>query len=352
MPSNPVGSSWKVLPLILLAIAAVGGDAAHALPATPVSCPLAGFANASTAYGFYVQSYAGNNLSLVTLAYGTNVAQRYSLTLTAHRNTYDGPLVGTAQTAVVNLPAGGETAVTFDFHGAPVTPGDRIAFTQDVAILGSTGASVFYDGGTACPGVVQTAGSFPPLGGTVAGTAGVTITEIVPPSGGPIPQGCIPSDTTLCLDAFPGDHRFAVTTSYNTSLAGGLSGNAAAIPTSPLGVNRGGLFWFFSPDNPEMLVKILDGCALNDRFWVYISAGTNAGFTVTVTDTSLAHVGKTYTNPDLTEAVPVQDTSALASCGGCDTDSDCRTGLLCCFVPTGHKVCLVPNSGGTCFLIP
>src|SRR3954451_8529797 len=164
MPSNPVGSSWKVLPLMILAIALCGG-AARALPVTPVSCPLAGFANVSSFNGFYVTGYSGNNLSMVTLAYAASFAEKYGITLTAHRNTYDGPIIGTAQTAVVNLPMTGETAVTFDFHGAPVTPGDRIAFTQDIEVLGSTGASVFYDGGSgACPGVVQTVGEFPPLG--------------------------------------------------------------------------------------------------------------------------------------------------------------------------------------------
>src|SRR6478672_1366285 len=162
MPSKHFGPLRRVLPLFLLAIAAVCGDAAQALPATPVSCPVAGFANASSFNGFYVDSYSGNNLSRVTLAYAASFAEKYGITLTAHRGTYDGPIVGTAQTAVLNLPTAGEVAVTFDFHGAPVTPGDRIAFTQDIEVLGSTGASVFYDGGTACPGVVQTAGEFPP----------------------------------------------------------------------------------------------------------------------------------------------------------------------------------------------
>jgi hypothetical protein len=353
MPSNHVGSPRKVLPLMILAIAALCGGAAHALPATPVSCPLAGFANASSFNGFYVTSYSGNNLSLITLAYAASFAEQYGITLTAHRGTYDGPIVGTAQTAVVNLPTTGETAVTFDFHGAPVTPGDRIAFTQDIAVLGSTGASVFYDGGSgACPGVVQTVSEFPPLGGATAGTAGVTITENVPPPGGPFPPICVPSDTTLCIDDSPGDRRFEVKASYSTSLAGGLSGNASAIPTAPLGVTRGGLFWFFSPDNPEVLVKVLNGCALNNHYWVYVTAGTNAGFTVTVKDITLGHVAKTYTNPDLTEALPVQDTSALASCNGCATDADCATGLLCCHLPAGGRMaCLVPT-GGFCPALP
>jgi len=223
MPSKHVGALRKALPLIILATAAVSGNAVHALPATPVSCPLAGFANAGSFNGFYVNNYNGNNLSLVTLAYAASFAEKYSLTLTAHRGTYDGALIGTAQTAVVDLPSAGETPVTFDFHGAPVTPGDRIAFTQDIEVLGTTGASVFYDGGTTCPGVVQTVGEFPPLGGAVAGTAGVTITENVPPGGGPFPPTCVPSDTTLCIDDTPGDRRFEVKASYSTSLDGGMS---------------------------------------------------------------------------------------------------------------------------------
>jgi len=357
MPSKHFGSPRRMLAIPFLAIPLLatlaGGGALHALPATPVSCPLAGFANASSFNGFYVNSYSGNNLSLVTLAYRASFAEKYGITLTAHRNTYDGPIVGTAQTAVVDLPAAGEVPVSFDFHGAPLTPGDQIAFTQDIEILGSTGASVFYDGGTVCPGVVQTQGSFPPLGGPVEGTAGVTITEDVPPSGGPFPPTCVPSDTTLCIDDTPGDRRFEVKASYDTSLAGGLSGNAFAIPTAPLGVTRGGLFWFFAPDNPEMLVKVLNGCTFNNHYWVYVTAGTNVGFTVTVKDTTLGHVAKTYTNPDLTEAPPVQDTLALASCNGCSTNADCASGLLCCHLPAGGRMaCLVPTGGGTCPALP
>lgn len=43
---------------------------------------------------------------------------------------------------------------------------------------------------------------------------------------------------------------------------------------------------FFSPDNWELLVKVLDGRALNDHFWVFLAAATNVELTTTVTDTS------------------------------------------------------------------
>jgi hypothetical protein len=54
-------------------------------------------------------------------------------------------------------------------------------------------------------------------------------------------------------------------------------------------------------------------CALTGKYWVFYSAGTNVGMKVTVTDVQTGR-SATYTNPDLTPAPPVQDTSALP-CG-------------------------------------
>ncbi|HEX9670821.1 MAG TPA: IPT/TIG domain-containing protein [Thermoanaerobaculia bacterium] len=117
--------------------------------------------------------------------------------------------------------------------------------------------------------------------------------------------GCVTGDTTLCIAS-----RFRVTVDYATVQAGGLAGRAHTIPLTSLGVGDGGLFWFFAPDNPEMLLKVLDGCAVNQKRWVFYSAGTNLGLTVAVTDT-LTGLTRTYTNPDLTAAPPVQDVGAF-----------------------------------------
>jgi hypothetical protein len=338
------GGACAVLALsTALSLLSVGALSAQLFVPT-VSCPLAGTATASPDNGFYVTAYPGNRLSQVTLGYTATAAQRFGISLTAHRNTYDGPIIGSTQTANADVPTSGEILVTFDFGSAPVTPGDRIAFTQTFVNYGPRGAWLYYDGGNGpCGGVFQTLGTAPPLGGPIQGSAGVTITQTTPQFG----ENCVPSDTALCLD-----YRFQVTASYHTALAGGLSGNAQAIPLLPLGVTHGGLFWFFSPDNPEVVVKVLDGCAINDHYWVYVSAGTNVGFSVTVTDTHFK-ASKTYTNPDLKEALPVQDTSALASCHECTSDAQCPTGLLCCFLPVDHHACLAPGPGGTtCVPIP
>ncbi len=122
---------------------------------------------------------------------------------------------------------------------------------------------------------------------------------------------CAADANTLCIDRNPGDRRFQVRVSYATVQGGGSSGNGNAIALDTLGVTQGGLFWFFAATNPEMLVKIIDGCSLNSSFWVFYAATTNVGFTLTVTDTTTGHV-QSYTNPDTDAAAPVQDTGALS----------------------------------------
>jgi len=122
---------------------------------------------------------------------------------------------------------------------------------------------------------------------------------------------CVPGDTVLCLDDAPGDRRFKVEVEYSTEQGGGLAGNAHAVPLASLDVNHGGLFWFFSQENPELLIKLLDGCADNGHRWVFLSGGTNVGLIATVADT-MTHEVHTYYNRDLKPFAPVQDTKAHA----------------------------------------
>src|SRR5262249_20222140 len=90
-----------------------------------------------------------------------------------------------------------------------------------------------------------------------------------PPS---LPGVFFASNTALAIDDQPGDRRYAVQVSYSTSQGGGLQGSGRAVAMSPVGLTRGGAFWFFSPDNPELLVKILDGCSVNGAKWLFASA--------------------------------------------------------------------------------
>jgi uncharacterized protein DUF4331 len=85
-------------------------------------------------------------------------------------------------------------------------------------------------------------------------------------------------------------NRFSTTVSWKTP--DGKTGTG-----QPLGVaaNTQG-FWFFSPDNVEVTVKVLDGRAINGHFWVFYGSMTNVEFTLTVTDTQ-SGAQKIYTNP-------------------------------------------------------
>ena len=74
-----------------------------------------------------------------------------------------------------------------------------------------------------------------------------------------------------------------------------------------------GIFWFFSPNNWEILVKVLDGCDFNGHYWVFAAATTNVEYTLRVTDTLAGEVA-TYSNPLGSSAAAVTDTGALATC--------------------------------------
>jgi hypothetical protein len=74
-----------------------------------------------------------------------------------------------------------------------------------------------------------------------------------------------------------------------------------------------GYFWFFSSANVEMILKVLNGCALNNRYWVFGGGLTNIKVTTTVTDTRTG-ASQTYRNPQTMAFQPIQDTSAFAAC--------------------------------------
>jgi len=186
----------------------------------------------------------------------------------------------------------------------PVHPGTL--YTGYAGVFRSTdgGANWSAVPGGALSGILALNLTFDPKTSTLyAGTSGRSVFALT--------GGAPPSPTTMqCIDDVYGDARFQLTVHFHTRQGGGRSGNGQAISLSSLGVSHGGLFWFFSPGNPEMLVKVLNACFVAKKFWVFYSAGTNVAFTATVRDTETGVV-RTYTNPDLTPAPPVQDTNAF-----------------------------------------
>jgi hypothetical protein len=70
-----------------------------------------------------------------------------------------------------------------------------------------------------------------------------------------------------------------------------------------------GAFWFFSANNLELAVKVVDGRAVNGRFWVFGGQLTDVEYTLTVTDTETG-ASWTHHNPAGTLA-SFADTSAF-----------------------------------------
>ena len=74
-----------------------------------------------------------------------------------------------------------------------------------------------------------------------------------------------------------------------------------------------GYLWFFNPENIEMVLKVLDGCDINNHYWVFAGGLTNVEVNMTVTDTETGAV-REYGNPLEIKFQPIQDTQAFATC--------------------------------------
>lgn len=117
-------------------------------------------------------------------------------------------------------------------------------------------------------------------------------------------DGCVADELTLCRNG----GRFKVRTHWRD-----FEDQTGDGRTVPFGSDDSGLFWFFAADNWEILVKVLDGCGVNDRVWVFAAATTNVEYTLEVTDTVTGEVER-YRNPLGNQADAITDTSAFASC--------------------------------------
>lgn len=99
-----------------------------------------------------------------------------------------------------------------------------------------------------------------------------TLGPLPDPPEGPGYTDCRPETASLVFDG-----GFKVAMCYET--AGGEVGEGkAGIWAS----GESGLLWFFSRDNAEVLVKVLDGCHLNGHRWVYVAPVTDLAFNLYV----------------------------------------------------------------------
>lgn len=104
-----------------------------------------------------------------------------------------------------------------------------------------------------------------------------------------------------------GNGRFTVRAVWRTPDGGTGEGHAVPLTSDT------GFFWFFNAANVEMVLKVLDGCAVNDRLWVFAGGLTNVEVEITVVDNQTGEI-RTYSNPPGTPFQPIQDTNAFRGC--------------------------------------
>ncbi|HSG41364.1 MAG TPA: fibronectin type III domain-containing protein [Thermoanaerobaculia bacterium] len=119
-----------------------------------------------------------------------------------------------------------------------------------------------------------------------------------------LPLPCLNDGRTLCLR----DGRFRARVRW--AAPDGRSGLGSVMPV-PSGDS--GIFWFFSPDNLELLVKVLDGCEGNGHYWVFTGPATNLQYVLTVTDT-LTGKTRVYFQPQGASLQGLSDNLAFGDC--------------------------------------
>ena len=176
--------------------------------------------------------------------------------------------------------------------------GDTRGFPAPVPAFGAGAGAVRGVAGPpagAAAGPLGAGASAESLGtGRAAGSPGGELLALLPaepPPGTATAAGtsggsCLPSDTALCL----GGGRFRVEVEWED-----FQGGSGAGHTHPL-TGDTGAFWFFRESNLELFVKVLDGRAVNDRWWVFYGSLSNVPFSLRVTDT-VTGAPRIYENP-------------------------------------------------------
>jgi len=157
---------------------------------------------------------------------------------------------------------------------------------------------------SARPGLVSVWGLRGDGSDPIGGHNGVAFGSVLPFTFAVILNCGSSTATALCLNT-----RFNISTSWRVGGPndGGASGTGRTVSDpNP----NSGLFWFFDSSNWEVMVKVINGCALNNRYWLFSAATTNVFYRMEVFDVR-AGVNKIYFNYPGPPAPAVTDTAAF-----------------------------------------
>jgi Concanavalin A-like lectin/glucanases superfamily len=225
---------------------------------------------------------------------------------TNRKHYVDGELVGTHAESGNLTNATGEIRIGSDVayaNHSPIGQIDEVRIWNVGLTQAQIRANINQKITTAQPGLVAVyhldgngLDAFSTHNGGVTGTAVFGSQAVV--------GACTNTATALCI----GSNRFSVTVKWLTT--DGSTGVGTVVPGYSA---DSGLFWFFGSTNWELLVKLLDGCALNSRKWFFSAATTDQHFEAVVTDVANG-VTKRYFNYLGVAAPANTDTGAFATC--------------------------------------
>jgi len=118
----------------------------------------------------------------------------------------------------------------------------------------------------------------------------------------------IPADDTVCLN-----NRFMIGIFGVSNSSTGGNGHPVHVASKDTAI-----FWFYDSDNFEVMLKVLNGCGINNHWWVFGGALTNQAYTILVFDTTQPEVPgvnpKAYVNAFGVQAPAITDINAFATC--------------------------------------
>jgi hypothetical protein len=156
---------------------------------------------------------------------------------------------------------------------------------------------------SAQPGLVAVWSSGGPTD-AVGGHSG-TLVGMVPALTFPVTLNCGTGNSTFaCLNT-----RFSVGIQFRDPNTGIYSQATVVACPNP----DSALFWFFASNAWEVMVKTVNGCGFNNRYWAFSAAATNVFYRLEVLD-ARAGVNKVYFNYPGPPAPAVTDTAAFATC--------------------------------------
>jgi CSLREA domain-containing protein len=277
--------------------AGAGGGIAAGVEITLTDSTVSG--NSATSTGGGIHTFDNTDGEILN----TTITANQAGTVGGGLNTVSTPFITTDRPELRNTILAGNTApADRDCGGSPRSGGGNLVGVGSV----TCGAFTTNNGGTTATHALL-AGS-PAIDAaddcTSSDQRGVARPAACDIGAFELSTACVTGGPTLCLSS----ERFKVTVEWRTGA--GATGKGQAVQLTP----DTGTFWFFDPANVELTIKVLNGCSLNHRFWVFLSGLTNVQVTVTVTDTATGQT-KTYTNPQGQVYKTVLDTSAFATCG-------------------------------------